>query len=578
MDLFLKTKLVEKYNSEKEKDIKGYYLEGNNIVKEKKNGYKKVYHYYYIEPSYKGFLNEEELYDAIDYIKCILNLDEYDDKAISSYVELWSKGTSTFHHVWKNIEVGKIYDDTEQFAEILQGLRNDNMFITPNTFTHKSHGMDALMSINAITIDLDYKKIPEYKNYEPEEIIKILEDKYFFGTATEIASNEVIMPSYKIPKPNFIEYSNQIRLIYLIDKIKLSKKGRLKMIKFIKAIKKKIELRLKCFGADTTPNLNSFIRVPYSINNKAIYKRYCVKRKGKNKTYKRQVGEDRYTVYVKEYSRVRYDIQNIADKFIDRKSVEEYVTSHKKKKKKKRKLIKFKEKNGRFLISKFNLDRLEDIEKLQGFKNKGMVSIHRQTLCFAYMVHLKLYGYDYNTIITRMELFINKFDDNTSSNVLISKCKNVMKQNYRFTSKGIREFFDISESFCIENGLNSFVRMEYTPEYKREYAKEYYNTYLRQNRKFHHLKLEDKKRIIKLNDEGLSVADIANKLGCKVQTVYFYLKDKVKAVKKNIQKSIEDALILISEGLNIKEAAKKLNVKYETLKKRIYRYKKLNTI
>ena len=120
--------------------------------------------------------------------------------------------------------------------------------------------------------------------------------------------------------------------------------------------------------------------------------------------------------------------------------------------------------------------------------------------------------------------------------------------------------------------------MEYTPEYKRKYAKEYYNTYLRQNRKFHHLKLEDKKRIIKLNDEGLSVADIANKLGCKVQTVYSYLKDKVKAVKKNIQKSIEDALILISEGLNIKEAAKKLNVKYETLKKRIYRYKKLNTI
>ena len=50
-------------------------------------------------------------------------------------------------------------------------------FITPNTFTHKSHGMDALMSINAITIDLDYKKIPEYKNsQEFIRLNKILRD------------------------------------------------------------------------------------------------------------------------------------------------------------------------------------------------------------------------------------------------------------------------------------------------------------------------------------------------------------------------------------------------------------------
>lgn len=579
MDLYLKSKIIEKYNKEKGEDTKRFYLENDTIVEEKKNGYIKIYHYDYIEPSYKGFLNEEELYDAIDYIKCILNMDEYDDKAITSYVELWSKGTSKFHHVWKNIEVGKIYDDTEQFADILREVRNENLFITPNTFNTKGHKMNSLMSINVITIDLDYKKIPKYAYCTPEEVISILEDEYFWGTIDEIADKNLKMPADRVPKPNFIEYSNQIRLIYLVDKIKLSKKGRRKMIRFVKAIKRKIEKRLKGFGVDSSPNFNSFIRIPYSINKKKINQRInYINKNGEEKTFSKTVGENKYKVYVKEYSRQRYTIQDLADKFITKENVEKYLENYKEKKKKKHKLDKFKEENGNFLISKYNLDRLEDIEKLQKLKNKGIVSVHRQTLCFAFMVHLKLYGYEYNEIKRRMELFINQFDDNSDAGILISKCKNVMQQNYRFTSKGIREFFSISESFCIEYGLKSFVRIEYTDEYKRKYAKEYYNKFLRESRKFHHLDQEKKEKIFSLNSEGMSVADIAKILCCKVQTVYTYLKGEVKAIKKSILKSIEDAIKLIQEGLSIKEAAERLNVKYDTLRKRILRYRKQNVI
>lgn len=578
MDLYLKSKIIEKYNKEKGEDTKRFYLENDTIVEEKKNGYKKFYHYDYLETSYRGFLNDEELNDAIDYIKCILGIDEDDDKALSSHVELWSKGTSLYHHEWIDLEVGQIYNETEQFAEILQGLRNENMFITPNTFTTKGHKMNSLMSINAITIDLDYKKMPKYEYCTPEEVISILENEYFWGTIDEMADKNLKMPADRVPKPNFIEYSNQIRLIYLVDKIKLPKKGRRKLIRFVKAIKRKIEKRLKGFGADSSPNLNSFIRVPYSINKKKVYELCCIEKKGEEKYFKNPIAENRYKVDIKEYSRQRYNIQDIADKFIDREEVEKYLKKYKEKKKKKRKLIQFKEKNGEFLISKYNLDRLDDIEKLQDLKNKEIVSIHREELCFAYMVHLKLYGYDYKEIISKMECFIYKFNDNSKARILISKCKNVLQKNYRFTSKGIREFFGISESFCIEYGLTSFLRIEYTEEYKRKYAREYYNTFLRESRKFHHLEQDKKESIFIMNNEGMSVAQIAKKLGCKVQTVYNYLKGEVKAIKKNIAKSIEEAIKLIQEGLSIKKAAEKLNVKYDTLRKRIYRYTKQKAI
>ena len=560
MDYYFKQMLVQNYNRNKESDTKYYYLENGNIVKVKKNGKKQVYHYDYLEKMHRGFINNEELHDAIDYIKCILDVDEDDDKALSSYVELWSNGMSTYHHEWKNIPINTIVNDREQFEEILKESRNDNLFITPNTFNSSGHKMNSLMSINAITIDLDYKKKKEYKDYEPEAIIKILEDKYFFGNVNEIALCDIDMLSNKVPKPNFIEYSNQIRLIYLVDKIKLSKKGRRKMLKFVKAIKLKMEKRLKDFGADSTPNLNSFIRVPFSYNVKKLYKTNVTFENEREIYTKVLEGEDRYKVFVKEYSRQRYDIQNIADLFNSREQVEQYFTLKNNKQRKVCKIKNAKEKKT-FVLSSFNLERLKDIEKLQLLKNEGLVEIHRESLCFAYMVHLKLYGYKYDEIISRMEYFISKFNDTSNARTLISKCKNVMKNNYKFTSEGIRNFFGLSESFCIAYELKSFTKRLYTKEYRREYAREYYKEYLSEGRKFKHLSSDMKDKIIDMNKDGKSVTYIAKKIGCKLQTVYNHLKNEVNAFKVEIQKSIEDAQKLISEGATIKQASIKLGIK-----------------
>ena len=576
MDTSFREMLVEKYNRERENDTRCFYSDNENIVEKKKNGYIIVRHYDNIEKASTGFFNEFELDEAVDYLRCIYDIDEDDEKSLNSYIRLWSKGKNNVDSKWDSIKLEDVFNKTDKFKSILNNMCNCNMFISPNTFCCKSHKMNSLMGINAFTIDLDYKKTLQYRDCTPEKIISILEEKYFYSGVSELDNKEIRMPCHMIPRPNFIEYGNQIRLIYLVDKIKLSKKGRRRIIRFVKSIKKKIEKRLEEFGADASPNLNSFIRVPYSINKKIHYElRYIIKSQTTD-CYLKPISEDRYIVYIKEYSRRRYYIQDIADHFILRKNIKKYIDIIKESKKKG--IILKKKRHGGVDFTEYNLLRIRDIEKLQLLKNKGKVAIHRENLCFAYMVHLKLQKFSEKSINDRMEQFINNFSDNTDGKKLLLKCKNVLKNNYKFTTAGIREYFDLDIDFCRKHGLKSFVGVEYTKEERKMYSREYYLKFLKGERKYNHLNNNQKGSILKMNSEGLKVEEIANRIGCTIQTVYRNIKEEVKSAKRIIEKSIEDAIEYIKEGKTIKQIAEILNINYETLRKRVYRYKQQYSI
>ena len=66
---------------------------------------------------------------------------------------------------------------------------------------------------------------------------------------------------------------------------------------------------------------------------------------------------------------------------------------------------------------------------------------------------------------------INKFDDNTSSNVLISKCKNVMKYSYYFKSDSGDSMHIISENHY-ETAVD-FMKNEFIGEYEAWKDEEY---------------------------------------------------------------------------------------------------------
>ena len=54
-----------------------------------------------------------------------------------------------------------------------------NIYITANSFFKPSRTIESIRKLNALYIDLDYYKIEKYKDYTAEEMIEVLEEKYF---------------------------------------------------------------------------------------------------------------------------------------------------------------------------------------------------------------------------------------------------------------------------------------------------------------------------------------------------------------------------------------------------------------
>ena len=54
-----------------------------------------------------------------------------------------------------------------------------NLYITANSFFKPSRTIESIRKLNALYIDLDYYKIEKYKDYTAEEMIEVLEEKYF---------------------------------------------------------------------------------------------------------------------------------------------------------------------------------------------------------------------------------------------------------------------------------------------------------------------------------------------------------------------------------------------------------------
>ena len=74
-----------------------------------------------------------------------------------------------------------------------------NIYITANSFFKPSRTIESIRKLNALYIDLDYYKIEKYKDYTAEEMIEVLEEKYF---------------GESIPKPTMITFTGRGLGIY----------------------------------------------------------------------------------------------------------------------------------------------------------------------------------------------------------------------------------------------------------------------------------------------------------------------------------------------------------------------------
>ena len=108
-----------------------------------------------------------------------------------------------------------------------------------------------LFCINVIPVDIDYKKIKELKDLDPYQVIQLLEMDYFES---------------KIPTPNFIEYGNQIRLIYSIETCYIPK-FKDTVVTLARRVSEVFSEELKDSGAEKQ-SLESYFRMLGSINSK----------------------------------------------------------------------------------------------------------------------------------------------------------------------------------------------------------------------------------------------------------------------------------------------------------------------
>ena len=131
-------------------------------------------------------------------------------------------------------------------------LTLENLYMTVNNFISPARQNDKCFQITSFYVDLDYYKIPKYKNKTCEEMISIMRKKGLF---------KHLEPSF------FVDSGNGMYIYYLLD---TTLNGQLSNLKYIwSKTEESLIKRFKEFGADSqVSDLARVTRVPGSKNGK----------------------------------------------------------------------------------------------------------------------------------------------------------------------------------------------------------------------------------------------------------------------------------------------------------------------
>ena len=433
-------------------------------------------------------ITKEELNLISEYIT---NLYPYKEDC---YVKIFNKKDNKFN--FYNINTLK---DENKLKNIINSFDNNDLFLSMNSFKTKEKATNGnLFAINTIAVDIDYKKKTEFKSLTPKQIINLLELDYF---------------GQVIPEPNFIEYSNQIRLIYILDEpVYLPKKC--KAVKtLINRISEVFADNLKDFGAEIQKS-EKFLRVPLTINNKS--------------------GD---IVYIINNSNYKYKLCDLQELWLD--ELPDWYEKWKKNKKNKKK---------KFNIYEFNKLRLKDFEMFQAYLNRTNEIDRRKRLCFLYHNYTllvlkadkKACNVEYEAIKRTLE-FNNNFKVPLKENKLIGDTKFLKNKQYIYSNKTLINFLEIDDSILeslsfgsifktlskedrnriyYENNKSEILNKR-NKSYDSDKAKEKYKEKLKKEGKLSRAEENEilRKEIKALLERGFSQVDIANELNYSYKTI-----------------------------------------------------------
>ena len=324
--------------------------------------------------------------------------------------------------------------------QILNSLGKEDVFLSLNPFrTMAKSTRDNLFCINAIAVDIDYKQIKRLKELEPYQVIKLLEMDFF---------------DIRIPTPNFIEYGNQVRLIYSVETCYIPK-FRDNVVTLARRISDMFSHELKEYGAEKQ-NLETYFRIPGSINTK-------------------NGAEVKVFVYD---DAVRYTLNELQELWLD--ELPKWYKKRKGRVQAPRKVVKLHN------VYSLNCNRLMDFEKIQSHLNSIGVTDLRARLCFQYrnytLIKLKyqngeLKQEDYDFAKEEMLKFNRKFNYPLRERVIESATRVVNYRQYLYKNETILKFFNEESSIeldyelCEELGLESIYKIKTRKEIEKDYYK-----------------------------------------------------------------------------------------------------------
>ncbi|MDU6428836.1 MAG: DNA-binding response regulator [Clostridium perfringens] len=388
--------------------------------------------------------------------------------------------------------------------QIVKHFGKEDLMFSLNTFrTMKSGTRNNLFCINAIAVDVDYKKREAFKNLEPMQVIKLLEMDFF---------------DKRIPTPNLIEYGNQIRLIYTVETCYIPK-NRDNVVVLAQRISQVFAQELKDYGAEKQ-NLESYYRAPKSINSK-----------------------NRAEVNFLAYDNtIRYTLKELQELWLD--ELPKWYKKRKGRTKDKKKVVRLHN------VYTLNCNRLRDLEKVQAYLNSINETNYRARLCFLYrnfyLVKEKyqrglLIEEDFKNAEKEMLRFNNNFNVPLRDHVIEVNTRSVNHTQYLFKNETLKDYLELSWEQCEKLGLDSI----YVPKTQEQWNKDYYKKNKSKRAKKYKKALKDKGKLTKKEEVSKRRAKIKDLLveGLKQKDIYMQLNISKRTCASDVKFLKEQGLI-----------------------------------
>ena len=385
--------------------------------------------------------------------------------------------------------------DPMKLRQVINSFGREDILFSLNPFRTMDRATRSnLPCINAIPVDVDYKKIKELKGLEPHQVIKLLEMDFFES---------------KIPTPSFIEYGNQIRLIYSIEACYIPK-FRDNVLTLARRISEVFSQELKEYGAEKQ-NLESYFRIPGSINSKN--------------------GAEVKVFFYDDA--IRYTLRELQELWLD--ELPKWYKKRKGRVQAPKKVVKLHN------VYSLNCNRLMDFEKIQSYLNSIGVSELRARLCFLYrnyiLIKLKYQNgefkaEDYELAKEEMLKFNNNFNEPLRGHIIESATRIVNYRQYLYKNETLIDFLELDYELCERLGLESIYKIKTRQEIEKDYykrnsddKKKKYQEKLRADGKVSEKeKLSQRRAKIKdLLAQGLKQKDICSQLDISKPT---YVRDR----------------------------------------------------